>query len=362
MPADERKRRKEKIQQLYGNDAPRIVEGNKAADAAAKKALDKPASQLSPFSTDLPLALFAKAADKTLVSDLSKEIKQHHSNAFLRLMMRKRSKNDKERYVWLEPASKALISWRHSAAILKNKNPALNRLQNFLIRARRGLFLCKKELFTRLKENRVFWLKRAGGIDVQNPNCDLCGNPEEKWHFLTCKAHNARRRKATNKIIAAINEKLAPGSKISDIPIFWAKELKHHDDNLKKLWHQVEQSPLAQSAMGIIPSAFVTFLRTLRWRNIDDVDVALERIQILIAKMHHKSWKERCRVYTEAHRPQRNHEHAIAAKKKIADRLKQKKQRKIDKRHEQRRGQEEKAKSPANKRRRCIPPEPPDKS
>ena len=333
MPVDERKRRKEKIKQLYGDDAPRIVEGNKAADTAAKMALDKPTPHISPFSTDLPLVLFAKQEDKTLVSDLSREIKQHHSSASLQLMMRKRSKNDKERYQWLEPASKALISWRHSTLIVKNKNPALNRLQNFLIRARRGLFLCKKELFNRLKVDRNYWLKRAGGVDVQNPNCDLCGDPEEKWHFIKCKAHNARRQKTTNKIIAVINKNLTPASKISDIPIFWAQELKHHDANRKKLWRQIEQIPLEQSAMGLIPTAFVTFLRTLRWRTIDDIDVVLERTQLLIAEMHHKSWKERCRVYTDAHRPQRNLEHAAAVRQKIADRLKQRKQRKTDGRH-----------------------------
>ena len=220
---------------------------------------------------------------KLLISDVGKYLRRRH-HARLIAYLRK----DSLRYGWIDGD----ISWTHSAALGSDTDPALDKLQNFALRARRRLFLDKQTQLSR--QDLSYWKDRYKDR-VSDDKCDSCGEVETRFHFCVCRTHNPKRRQITGRVLEIINEHLT--EKITDLPVFWAPEQRHQviPADQADLWKTIEALPTERAAMGIIPLSFINYLNTLPWAAANKASINITKeIQIEIVQGFLDCWKQRC--------------------------------------------------------------------
>lgn len=360
LPKEEVKRRNAITKQKYGPLTETIVSGNKRADQLAKESTKKDQQNLVLENRDMPrFLLYDKHGN--IIQTPTKCIREAYNAQLLATLRNERRPpvapglSERKMYLWLDQSD---ADWKRSRYLSTNKDPLLDKLQNFAIRARRGLFADKQ---TRLaRQSLPHWNKRYGNIMVKDDRCDRCGQTETRFHFCECPAAEPLRRTATHKIVALINSHLE--KRISDIPIFWAREGRH-GPSVPELWKNIENRDVAQAAMGIIPAPFITWLRSLKWKDNTNTEEIVARIQIIIVQAHHNAWNERCKTFNAKHLT------PIMVKKRLAKIEEQDKIRHIRaerKRERTRLHQERKhaqttpiSKKPRHHRQRRPPPDPP---
>ena len=198
-------------------------------------------------------------------------------------------------YNWLKDDD---VHWTYSALLGKDTTKKADKLIRFMIRARRGLFADKQSRLAR--QGAEYWLRRYGGVQVDDDRCDRCGSTETRYHFCECEAANDIRQAVTTKIKHLINSHIQDRNVIDDIPCFWARE-QRHTSHTSDLWQKIESRQTELSAMGIIPRSFIKFLESLKWRPQTDLRKIVAQIQLFIVQGHFDAWTERCKVFTEKH-------------------------------------------------------------
>ena len=289
--ATEKKRRKEEMQRRYGNRADMIAKGNARADKRAKSALANKPPNITIESRVLPRFLPYDTQTKAILNDINAHLKKDALASLL-----KQLRHDVH-YKWLDRKD---IAWKASALLGKRTDPALNKLQNFAIKARRALLLDKQTIHLRQTGPKpAHWLKRYK-IKVNNDKCDMCGEVENRFHFVRCKALAQHRKDITSQVLNLINKELEEN--IEHVPVFWDDEQKGGKPN-DDTWREVEKHTAEFSAMGLIPNSFINFLQGLRWRSTSSFPNTVSEIQITVVQGHYNSWLQRCKIFYETNRP-----------------------------------------------------------
>lgn len=284
--AEEKKRRKEINRKRFGELTKNYVRGNKVADKRATEGANKTnKTPITPESAYMPKYLPYDPNTRTLISDVPKYLKRKYFAE-----NRAKLKKESERYDWMSGD----ISWSYSALLGQSTDPALNKIQNFAIRARRRLLHDKQTQLSR--QDLPHWKDRYR-TRIQDDKCNTCEEVETRFHFCECKTHNERRKTTTQNVLTIINASTT--KEITEIPIFWAHE-QHHEsipaDHAEHadLWRKVESLPTERAAMGIIPLSFTQFISTLPWAEDTNFINIFKEIQIEIVQGFFDCWKARC--------------------------------------------------------------------
>ena len=297
LSKEETQRRKTLMNQRYGGQAQRIAQGNAAADALAKQATKEPSPTITYESTALPRFLPVDSGGR-LIPNVNKHIRV----AFLK-ECRKRLDRDGH-YTWRQSDT----NWKLSAQLGKSRDTALCRIQNFAIRARRGLFPNKVSMLIRKPQEH--WVRRYGKalLNVENDKCDSCSEQEERFHFITCRTHNRARKEITEAVLAYLNDHTQEC--VTEVPVYWAAEQKRAGADGK--WQEVENRKPELAAMGLIPQPFVEYLTSLKWKSGANLCAIIAEIQIIVVHGLMRCWQARCKKFFEVHNPRNSTEQIIA--------------------------------------------------
>lgn len=298
LSATETERRKLINTQHHGQDAAAVALGNMKADALAKQA-NTPIPNLTPLSRHLPNFLLVDSEDNVIANPPKLVHDSWQSEYKMRALKETRAHlpgctDTRKMYDWLNDDS---IDWKRSTYLLKNRDPKLNRLQNFSIRVRRGLIADKQ---TRLaRQQNAFWAKRYD-VKVANDKCDQCAQTETRFHFCECPAAADLRAEAKTDILEVINANLKSAISNAQLPCFWAIELRTQNPQAD-IWKRIESFKTERAAMGMIPNAFVQYLKGLPWKANTDFEGIIADIQIIVVRCHHLAWVERCAAFNRIH-------------------------------------------------------------
>jgi exonuclease III len=338
LPEAKEKARRLAMANKFGERAQSIIQGNKKADELAKEIAKYQAPDLNPLSKSLPRFITIDATGR-LIPDPARVIKDANTMRRMTELLKERREAidvggpQRTMYGWLGTQG---IDWRRSSYLGRNTDPALDRLQNFAIKLRRGLIADKQT--RKARQGHPYWAQRRyNGVMVKDDICDACQKETEtRFHFVYCEHNSPIRANITKKVLDIINEHLK--EQINDTPVFWAPEQRHRfispRNKKRTTWVNIEKHAPENAAMGIIPEDFTRFLEQLDWLDNTDLESIMAEIQIEIVRGHHLAWIERCKAFTNANRTPNTANKRLERLKLREERRKDKQLRKIQRKEE----------------------------
>lgn len=286
---NERKRRQEKMKEMYGDLAETLIRGNHRADQLAKEARDN--GQFKPLR--FPNVL-SKQECYAIVDATGKKIFSLRSYLRSRYQDKTIKAAQKLQMMpWLKQPECIDSKLSHNLFVISD--PSTAHLQNFVYKMRRKLLWEKAMIIRR----RTEWGTR-GPQKYPNPpengKCELCGEDENWMHpMMICPRTRFIRQRAHNNILKIFSKANLTQQEIKAIPCWWAIDILENPPlpalsatfNFDKLW----------GALGLIPKNLADWL-TLKTKNQKlekDSFQILADIQMEILQAMKDCWIERCK-------------------------------------------------------------------
>lgn len=283
--SEKQQARAEANRERFGVDAPVIVEGNRRADKLAQIVAQDACSLVVWQSRDHPefLAVTQRSSDPV------RSIRQSLREAYRAEKIRKLVTSERANmYSWLTDPD---IDWEHSAQFILCRDRKVRKDQQFASRCRRGLFA---DMQTRLsRQDQPYWASRYGGVRVPDALCPSCNQIEDRFHFLSCSAHAARRAKITRKVSDQLNKyRMEPSNAI---PAFWDSTHEQSEFCDYPYYEDIMRHTAIDAARGIIPKSFYRYVE-YEVAPDTDVDALIACIQLILVSQLRKCWTKRCRT------------------------------------------------------------------
>ena len=297
----EQKTRLERMKEKLGALWRHILLGNRAVDRAAKQAAALPYPRAIFEFPRMPRFLSARyGTPKQELANPINAVKHIRAQEHVDTLRKHATK-----YKWLD---KRNVDWHRSAYLGRNTSRSADALQRHASKSRRQLFATKDSWLDHQEREDHFMLSRYKGIIVTNDTCDSCrhieavAKVESKHHYLTCAAHEERRKEMTEEIRSRIQDDLRDPP--TRIPCFWNESEKHPDlPPDANEWHEIENSFTAEdAACGIIPRAWVTYLQKLPRQQESNLEKLIADCQRILVQGFFECWKARCKKFYQLHR------------------------------------------------------------
>ena len=208
------------------------------------------------------------------------------------------------KYNWRK---KSNIDWHRSAYLGKDHKRSSIALQRHASKTRRALFADKDTRLRDQEENNKWKLQTYRGVRVKDKFCDLCRKlepqpvPEDKTHYLFCKAHVERRQQMTINIHERVQRDCA--TRIPALPCYWNQDEQQApgvDVNLQEL----STFGPADAAMAIIPRIWSNHLKSLRRNEDSKLELLIADCQAILVQGFYDCWVKRCKIFHACNRPE----------------------------------------------------------
>lgn len=298
----------------FGSLTDRIVRGNSEADQLAKNASEQKPS-LPPLqwaSKTLPRFLLCTKKKQSPVGNIRAMFHQHRS-----IVRIKKLQSDPDHYDWLSHSD---IDWNLSKQLLDMKHRLFTKPFDFAMRCRRGLTNCKADRYRRQSDTK-YWLPiRYQGKLINSPNCDGCGQVEDRFHFLYCSTTKHLRDKIQHDVEAYLTENTI-GFSPHTLPCFWHEDRPTPRDDLAT---RIQNFAIEDAARGLISRHFAEYISSLDWKDNATPLRGLLTVSIIILEGLRECWVSRCKlVFANAFADEQSSVRNISRRERLQRRLDQ---------------------------------------
>lgn len=260
---EERKRRKQQNEQIFGQDTETITQGNKVVDEMAKQASNEPEKaciyRLPKYVTLKTKWIVSEKSAKEVIYNIRQHIDEHQKRSNV-ISVKERSC-----YQWLRDENNIDVS--NSNYIMTISAPERADTQKLISRMRRKQIADNGWLYEH-RENT--YIQDRFGIPKDN-TCPLCGKPETRMHFaFECEKNRFLQKQLFRKVSKTLFQHF--GISWKDIPNWLnnAEGGKHIDgDDTPEVVKKLMNFPKDHSALGIIPADLKRFIAKYGRKNIE---------------------------------------------------------------------------------------------